>query len=183
MLVLATIGLLFIGLLSVGGFAVLAARRQRALGMLGALGATDRHVRLVMVANGALVGSVGAVTGSALGLGLWLAFAPRLESLIGRRVDRFDLPWWAIGAAMLLAVLTAFGAAWWPARASARVSIVAALSGRPPRPQPAHRFAVLGGRASGSWVSPCSCCRIRGDRCSSWSASWRRPSEFCCSLR
>jgi putative ABC transport system permease protein len=143
-LVLATIGLLFIGLLSVGGFAVLAARRQRALGMLGALGATDRHVRLVMVANGALVGLVGAVTGSALGLGLWLAFAPRLESLIGHRVNRFDLPWWAIGAAMLLAVLTALGAAWWPARASARVSIVAALSGRPPRPQPAHRFAVLG---------------------------------------
>jgi putative ABC transport system permease protein len=142
-LVLATIALLFIGLLAVGGFAVLAARRQRALGMLGSVGATDRHVRLVMVANGALVGFVGAVTGSALGLGLWLAFAPRLESLIGRRVDRFDLPWWAIGAAMLLAVLTAFGAAWWPARASARVSIVAALSGRPPRPQPAHRFAAL----------------------------------------
>jgi putative ABC transport system permease protein len=143
-LVLATIGLLFVGLLAVGGFAVLAARRQRALGMLGSLGATDRHVRLVMVANGALVGSVAAVTGSALGLGLWLAFAPRLESLIGRRVNRFDLPWWAIGAAMLLAVLTAVGAAWWPARASAQVSIVAALSGRPPRPQPAHRFAALG---------------------------------------
>jgi putative ABC transport system permease protein len=143
-LVLATIGLLFIGLLSVGGFAVLAGRRQRALGMLGSVGATDRHVRLVMLANGALVGVVGAVIGSALGLVLWLGFAPRLESLIGHRVNRFDLPWWAIGAAILLAVLTALGAAWWPARASARVSIVAALSGRPPRPQPAHRFAALG---------------------------------------
>jgi len=143
-LVLATIGLLFIGLLSVGGFAVLAGRRQRALGMLRSVGATDRHVRLVMVANGALVGLVGALTGSALGVGSWLGFAPRLESLIGRRVDRFDLPWWAVGAAMLLAVLTALGAAWWPARASARVSIVAALSGRPPRPQPAHRFAAPG---------------------------------------
>ncbi|MDT4978177.1 MAG: putative transport system permease protein, partial [Pseudonocardiales bacterium] len=143
-LVLATIGLMFIGLLSVGGFAVLAARRQRALGMLGALGATDRHIRLVMVANGALVGAVGALVGSGLGIGSWLAFAPQLEGLIGRRVNRFDLPWWAIGAATLLAVLTALGSAWWPARASARVSIVAALSGRPSRPQPAHRFAVLG---------------------------------------
>jgi len=143
-LVLATIGLLFIELLSVGGFAGLAGRRQRALGMLGSVGATDRHVRLVMLANGALVGVVGAVVGAALGLVLWLGFAPRLESLIGHRVSRFDLPWWAIGAANLLAVLTALGAAWWPARASARVSIVAALSGRPPRPQPAHRFAALG---------------------------------------
>jgi putative ABC transport system permease protein len=143
-LVLATIGLLFIGLLSVGGFAVLAARRQRALGMLGALGATDRHLRLVMIANGGLVGVAGAVAGSASGIGLWIALAPTLRTLIGRRVDRFALPWWAIGAAMLLAVITALGAAWWPARASARVSTVAALTGRPPRPQPAHRFAVFG---------------------------------------
>jgi putative ABC transport system permease protein len=53
------------------------------------------------------------------------------------------LPWWAIGAAVLLAVVTALAAAWWPARASARVSIVAALAGRPPPPRPPHRFAAL----------------------------------------
>ena len=35
-------------------------------------------------------------------------------------------------------------AAWWPARAVARIPTVAALSGRPPRPQPTHRFAALG---------------------------------------
>ena len=48
-------------------------------------------------------------------------------------------------AAVGLAVLTAVAAAWWPARAAARMPIVAALSGRPPRPQPAHRSAVVGG--------------------------------------
>ena len=121
----------------------MAQRRLRALGMLGALGATDRHVRLVMVANGALVGVVGALAGSALGIGLWFALAPRVTTLIGHRVDRFALPWWAIAAAVLLAVVTAVAAAWWPARAAARLSIVAALSGRPPPPQPAHRFAAL----------------------------------------
>jgi putative ABC transport system permease protein len=36
-------------------------------------------------------------------------------------------------------------AAWWPARIVARIPVVAALSGRPPRPQPAHRFAAFGG--------------------------------------
>jgi putative ABC transport system permease protein len=46
---------------------------------------------------------------------------------------------------MLLTFVTAVVAAWWPARAVARISVVAALSGRPPRPQPAHRFAALGG--------------------------------------
>ena len=53
---LATIGLTFIGLLSVAGFTVMAQRRLRALGMIGAIGATDRQVRRVMLANGAAVG-------------------------------------------------------------------------------------------------------------------------------
>jgi putative ABC transport system permease protein len=144
-LVLATIGLLFIGLVAVAGFTVMAGRRLRALGMLGAIGATDRHVRFVLLANGAVVGVVAAVTGTAAGLAGWFAFAPRLETIVQHRINRFDLPWWAIGVAMMLAVLTAVAAAWWPARSAARIPIVAALSARPSRPRPAHRFAALGG--------------------------------------
>jgi putative ABC transport system permease protein len=143
-LAIATMGLLFVGLVAVAGFTVMAHRRVRALGMLGSLGATDRHVRLVMLANGAAVGVVGAVAGTAVGLAGWLVFASRLETIVGHRFDRFAVPWWAIGTAMILAVVTSVGAAWWPARAASRVSVVAALSGRPPRPQPAHRFAALG---------------------------------------
>jgi len=97
------------------------------------------------VANGAVVGAAAAVTGAAAGLVGWIAFAPRLETLADHRIDRFDLPWWAIGTALALAVLTAVAAAWWPARTASRLPIVAALSGRPPRPQPVHRFAALGG--------------------------------------
>ncbi len=144
-LVLCTLGLLFVGLLAVAGFTVMAQRRLRALGMLGALGATDRHIRMVMLASGAAVGATAAVVGTIVGLVAWVAFAPTLRTIAEHRVDVFALPWWAIAAAMLLTFVTAVVAAWWPARASARVSIVAALSGRPPRPQPAHRFAALGG--------------------------------------
>lgn len=144
-LVLATIGLLFVGLLAVAGFAVIAQRRLRALGMLSSLGATDRHVRLVLLANGAAVGVTSAAAGGVLGLAGWLAFAPSLQSIVEHRIDRFDLPWWAIAASLALAFATAVAAAWWPARAASRIPIVAALSGRPPRPQPAHRFAAAGG--------------------------------------
>jgi len=144
-LVLATIGLLFVGLLAVAGFAVIAQRRLRSLGMLSSLGATDRHVRLVMLANGAAVGVTSAVIGAAVGLGAWIALAPSLQSTVEHRVDRFHLPWWAIATDLALAVVTAIAAAWWPARAAARIPIMAALSGRPPRPQPARRFAVVGG--------------------------------------
>jgi putative ABC transport system permease protein len=143
-LTLETIGLLFVGLVAAAGFAVMAQRRLRALGMLGALGATDGQVRLATVANGAVVGVVGAAVGAVLGLATWIVLAPRFEGLVNHRVSRFHLQWWAIGAAMVLAVVTAVVAAWWPARAAARSSIVTALSGRPAPPKPARRFAGAG---------------------------------------
>lgn len=143
-LALGTIGLLFVGLMAVAGFTVMAQRRQRALGMLAALGATDKHVRLVMVADGAAVGVVGAAAGGLVGVGAWLAFVPKLQSMSGHRVDRLALPWGAVALSLVFAALTALAAAWWPARAVARTSVVAALSGRPSRPRPAHRFATGG---------------------------------------
>lgn len=144
-LVISALGLVFIGLMAVAGFAVMAHRRQRALGMLGSLGATDRHLRLVVLANGAAVGATAAVVGGLVGLAAWFALAPTVESIANHRIDRYALPWWAIGTALLLTFVTAVAAAWWPARAVARMSAMTALSGRPPRPQPAHRFAVVGG--------------------------------------
>jgi putative ABC transport system permease protein len=144
-LVLGSLGLLFVGLMGVAGFTVMAQRRLRALGVLGSLGATDRHLRLVMLANGAAVGVSAALIGTAVGVAVWLGLVPTLQSISAHRVDRFALPWWAVAVAVALTVLTAVAAAWWPARAAARMSVVSALSGRPPRPQPPHRFAALGG--------------------------------------
>ena len=48
-LVVEVLGLVFIGLVSVAGFSVMAQRRLRALGMLSAIGATERNLRLVMI--------------------------------------------------------------------------------------------------------------------------------------
>ena len=63
-LAVLTLGMLLIALVAVGGFTVLAQRRLRSLGMLGSIGATDRNVRLVVRANGVVVGLVGAVLGA-----------------------------------------------------------------------------------------------------------------------
>lgn len=152
-LLIATIGLTFIGLLAVAGFTVMAHRRQRALGMIGAVGATDRQVRRVMLANGAAVGVVGASAGVVTGLVLWFALRAAFEHLVGHRIDPMSIPWWAIIAGAGLAIVTALAASWWPARSIARMPIVAALSGRPSPPQPAHRFALLGvALAAGGFV-------------------------------
>jgi putative ABC transport system permease protein len=143
-LVIAVLGLVFIGLVAVAGFTVMAQRRLRALGMLAALGATERNVRLVMVANGAVIGVVGAVLGAIAGFAAWFAYVPSLETNTGHVVNATNLPWWAIAVAIVLAIGTAIVAARRPARAVARIPVVAALSGRPARPKSVHRSAVPG---------------------------------------
>jgi putative ABC transport system permease protein len=140
---MSTVVLLLVCLIAAAGFVVVAQRRLRQLGMLAAIGASEKHVRLVMVANGVAVGLVAAVVGTALGLGSWIVVAGHVEEAIGHRVDPGDLPWWLVAAGMVLAVLTAAAAAWWPARSVARIPVVQALSARPPRPRPAHRSLVL----------------------------------------
>jgi putative ABC transport system permease protein len=138
-----TVLMVLVSLVSAAAFAVIAARRQRQLGMLAAIGATRKQLRLVMVAGGALVGIIAAVTGAVTGLAAWFAAAPHLEAFAGHRIDRFAIPWDLVVLAMLLAILTAAGAAWWPARAASRVPVVNALSARPLKPRPAHRSAIV----------------------------------------
>ena len=137
----------------------------------------------MVVANGAVAGAVAAVLGAVVGVAGWIALAPRVEEAAGYRIDAFNMPWWLIVSGMLLAVVTAAGAAWWPARTMARIPPVAALSGRPPRPAPptaprrvAGAFIVGGiavlalagdvvdttGDAAVNWATPCSSAPARG---------------------
>jgi putative ABC transport system permease protein len=143
-LALATIGMLLIALVGVGGFTVLAQRRLRSLGMLGAQGASDQHIRLVVRANGVVVGVAGTVIGAVLGLIGWLAYRPILESDAHHVIGVFALPWKVILPAMALAIIASYFAASRPARQITRTPIVTALSGRPAPPKRLHRTAVPG---------------------------------------
>jgi putative ABC transport system permease protein len=144
-LALVTVLLLLVSLVAAAGFAAIAARRQRQLGMLAAIGATRKQLRMVMVAGGAIVGALAAAAGTVSGLALWLAAAPHLQTFAGHRIDPFAIPWSLVALSMVLAVAAATGSAWWPARAAARLPVTLALSARPPRPRPAHRPALLAG--------------------------------------
>jgi putative ABC transport system permease protein len=143
-LVVEVLGLVFIGLLSVAGFSVMAQRRVRALGMLSAVGATERHLRLVMIVNGLAVGVAAAVAGAALGFAAWFAYVPTLQQATGHVVDAANLPWWAFAIGVALAIATSVLASRRPAKTIAQVPVVAALSGRPAPPKPVHRSALPG---------------------------------------
>ena len=160
-LVVEVLGLAFIGLVSVASFSVMAQRRLRALGMLSAIGATERNLRLVMIVNGLAVGVAAALAGAVLGLAAWFAYAPTLQQATGHAVDPANLPWWAIAIGVVFAIVTSVLASRSPAKAMAAVPVVAALSGRPAPPK-----AVI--------APPCpasSCSR------SAW-PSWRSPAAW-----
>jgi len=138
----AVLGMLLIALVGVGGFTVLAQRRLRSIGMLAAQGATQRHIRLVVRANGAATGIVGAVAGAVLGFLAWLAYRPQASSSAHHVMGVFQLPWAVIGISMALAIIATYFAASRPAKTIARVPVVAALAGRPPAPKKTRHLAI-----------------------------------------
>ena len=138
-----TLALALVGLLASAAFVVVAQRRQRQLGMLVALGATDRHVRLVMLATGAITGAVAAVAGTVVGLAGWIVAAPAVESAANHRISRGDIPWPVVAAVALLAIAAATLAAWWPARTVSRMPVMVALAGRPAAPRGVRRPLAL----------------------------------------
>ena len=138
----AVLGMLLIALVGIGGFTVLAQRRLRAIGMLAAQGATQRHIRLVVRANGAATGIVGAVAGAVLGFLAWLAYRPQAENSAHHVMGAFQLPWAVIGISMALAIIATYFAASRPAKTIAKVPVVAALAGRPPAPRKTRHLAI-----------------------------------------
>jgi putative ABC transport system permease protein len=139
----ATVFLLLATLVAAAGFAVIAQRRLRQLGALAAIGATEKHLRLVLLTNGTVVGAIGALIGAIVGFAIWLALGPTLEPAVGHRVDALSLPWTLLAAIVFVAVLGATAAAWWPGRVVARIPVTLALSARPPRPRATHHSTIV----------------------------------------
>lgn len=141
-LLVAALGMILVAVLALTAFLVLAQRRVRQLGMLAAIGATQRQVRNVTVIHGLIVGGIAAVLGTVVaGLG-WAVTGSLVALASGRRVSWGSVPLWLILTPGLMGVIAATFAAWWPARTMARVPIVRALSGRPPDPARGRRSVV-----------------------------------------
>ncbi|MGH9020927.1 MAG: FtsX-like permease family protein [Acidimicrobiales bacterium] len=140
----AAIGLSLIGLVSIAGFTVVAQRRLRSLGMIRALGATDRHVRQVVGTNGVLVGLIATALGAVLGAATWVAYRPHLIASNHHDVALLAVPWLPVGAALVLAFLTPVLASARPGRAVSRLAVVSALAARPAPPKNVTRTALPG---------------------------------------
>jgi len=121
---LAAISLAVAGILIMNVMLISVTQRRREIGLLKALGATGRQIRLVFLTEAVLLALGGAALGLAAGKAGQLAIAQIYP------VIPFTPPWWALAAAPLTAIATSVLFAVVPARRAARLDAVQALSKR-----------------------------------------------------
>ncbi|MBA2337628.1 MAG: FtsX-like permease family protein [Acidimicrobiia bacterium] len=119
-------------------------RRLREIGLLTANGATDRHVRLIVIGEGLVAGVLGAAIGIGMGLVVLSLGTPILQDfarklLVGPPVSAVD-----VVAPALAGIAAATVAAWLPAPTAARVPTITALQGRMPLSAPPRWIVPLG---------------------------------------
>jgi len=121
---IAAISLGVAGILVMNVMLIAVTQRRREIGLLKALGATGRQVRLMFFTEAALL----AIAGSALGLAVG-----QVVSHIARQLYPdipFQAPWWALIAAPAVAMVAAVLFTVAPARRAAQLDPVQALSRR-----------------------------------------------------
>lgn len=137
--------ILEVALLAGPAFAVGARRRQRQLALVAASGGTTAHVRRIVLADGIVLGLVGAVSGIVLGILVAFVGRPLVEEyLFHSRAGGYRVFPLALGGILLLAMATGLLAALVPAFIAARQPVVAALHGRRGITRSRKRWLALG---------------------------------------
>jgi putative ABC transport system permease protein len=121
---IAAISLAVAGVLIMNVMLIAVAQRVKEIGLLKALGAPGKQIRLLFFAEAALLSAIGSAAGLALG------YAGSMT--IGHLYPVLPVspPWWAVIAACATALGTGILFSVWPARRAARLDPVAALAGR-----------------------------------------------------
>ena len=142
--VLGGLALLEAALVASAAFAVSIRRRQRELGLLAATGAEPRQLAGVVIADGLLLGGLGALVGAVVGLAGALAVSPWLDQLTDRRNPSVGIDPVMLIVAGGIGLVAALLAATVPGWTAARLPVLAALSGRRPAQAPARRTLSIG---------------------------------------
>jgi putative ABC transport system permease protein len=114
-------------------FAIAVTHRRSEIGILRALGATQRQVRGVFLLESILAGFTGSLLGTVFGIlaarGLASTAGSLTEQIVGvaQRTNEVVIDPWLLTAAMLIGMATSVIAAWIPARAASAADPVQAL--------------------------------------------------------
>ncbi|MEU1885751.1 ABC transporter permease [Micromonospora rifamycinica] len=139
------LGLLEVVLLVGPAFAVGVRRRRRDLALVAVAGGDPVHLRRIVLADGVVLGGLGAVLGLLLGVTAAVAGRSLVEQYVmGERSGGYRFFPAALAVIAGVAVLAGVLAALAPALAAARQDVVAGLAGRRSVPPHRRRWLVLG---------------------------------------
>lgn len=143
--IIVGLGLLEVVLLAGTAFAVGARRQMREIGLAAANGASPRDVKRIVLAQGLVLGGLGAVIGIVAGAAIAVAARPLWEHYMDEAVGRWAYGTWEIMGAALLGLFSGLAAAIVPARGAARMRPVDALAQRfRPVRSATRRSALIG---------------------------------------
>ncbi|PYY51756.1 ABC transporter permease [Curtobacterium sp. MCBD17_023] len=127
-----------VGLLAAAAFLVSSRADTRSHAVLASVGGDRRFLFTVVSSSGLVLGAVGAVCGTVLGIGGGVAAFHLLDSGDRARYPGVHLPWLVLLAVVALGVLAGWAASLVAARSASRVDVDSALRGAT-RPAPASR--------------------------------------------
>ncbi|HEY9410601.1 MAG TPA: ABC transporter permease [Jiangellaceae bacterium] len=140
----AGLGLLEVVLLAGAAFAVGARRQVHDLGLMSANGATARQIRQTVLAQGLVLGAMGAALGIAVGAALTVAAKPVWERVLGELLEDWRFGAGEIALTAAVGLMSGLAAAIVPAVGAARMKPVDALAQRFRTTRIATRLPVVG---------------------------------------
>ena len=133
-----------VALLAGAALAVGARHQQRALAILTSVGADQRTLFRIITFNGGILGALGSIAGTLVGIGAAWAFTSFAPNGKATEFPGFHVNWLALVAVVVLATCAAWIAAAIPAHSAARVDVVGALRGAARPPKPSRRRPIGG---------------------------------------
>lgn len=102
--------------------AISVVQKSRQLGILKAMGIKDKDASLIFLFQGLILGVIGSVLGTALGLGLTFVFSNFVRNPDGTPLIPFYLDYGFVALSVVIAIISATLAAFVPARKSSKLN-------------------------------------------------------------
>jgi ABC-type lipoprotein release transport system permease subunit len=140
----AAIVLVEVAFVTGAAFAAGTRRRLREIGLMGANGASARHVRSTVVGEGLTIGLIGAGTGILLGVAVMTLGRPIMQRFVSRVITGVGVTLTDVLGPVLVALVAVLLAVLIPARTASKVPTTTALQGRMPALAPKKRVIPVG---------------------------------------
>ena len=102
--------------------AISVVQKSRQLGILKAMGIKDKDASLIFLFQGLILGVIGSILGTALGLGLTFVFSNFVQNPDGTPLIPFYLDYGFVALSVVIAIISATLAAFVPARKSSKLN-------------------------------------------------------------